>query len=302
MNWKNKNTFNRYVYLWDIHWNKLILDEIDKYNDWKTLFIVLWDLFDRWNYSFEVFIKIKELFELWILKWILWNHDLFFIFSQLKNNSIDTYKNQLNLNKWKNTIQSFRKNVQYKNLYKHNNIWLFNIEVSQWLLENFDLYYIDPLNNISIHGWIPIFYDWNIVGDYFDNKEFLYWIDYIKELNNLLKSRDSNTISKFTAIYNSKWIIENNNKYYDSFYKDKWDDYAMFLPTWYRSINYIDNNDILLSIKKELTNHNLNKLIVWHDYSDENTNNINDIIYRVDMRHWILIKDNQNIVINFYKI
>ena len=301
MNTINKK-IERYVYIWDIHWNKNILNIFNKYNDWKTKFILLGDLFDRWNSSFEIIIKIQELYNKWILNWVLWNHDLFFIFTYLKNYSSDIYRNQLLLNGWKSTIKSFRKNVQYRWNYIHNDILKFCIDISKWLLENFNLYHIDELNNISIHWWIPVFFDWNIIWDIYDNT-FIYWIEYIKKLNKLIKLKDTQTINNFTALNNTKEILTNNKNYYNTKYDNSFiNDYSWFIPTWYRNKEYINNIDIQTSIIKELDNNWLKKLIVWHDFADNTNNNIQNRIFRIDMQCWILVKDRYNKVLEFFTI
>lgn len=274
--------FERYIYIWDIHWRKEIIKFFDFFNDWKTFFILTWDFFDRWHYSFEVFQKIKKFKEKGILEWVLWNHDVFFIFNFLQKET-KLYEAQYLMNWWVETNKSFILNFEPS----LDNLEDFNkkmIEVAEWLLSNFNLYYIDELNNLIIHGWIPVFENWLLIWEYFDWK-YYEWLDYIKILNKKLKKLDKDTILKFSWKYESKKIINDisiknnaNLKFYD------FKDYTNFLPTWYNNLLYYNNPAILKTIKTHLKFHWLNKLIVWHKLAIKNQRNIKNIIHRLDFK------------------
>jgi len=297
---------NRYIYIWDIHWNKNIIDFINKENDWKTFFILMWDIFDRWNYSFEIFECIKKIYLQWKLQLVLWNHDLMFILSTLtnylKNNFLEQWKHPSN---WMNkTLKSFRKNIQYKDWINtsFSKVKTYMFETANFLFKNFNTYYIDDLNNLSIHGWIPIMEDWNIVWESFWYNNFSIWLDRIIYLNNKLKNFDEETLRKYLSIYSTESILRNNSVFYNkSYLYNQWDkDYCMFIETWFLSRFYED-----LVIKKSLENYLdniwINRLFIWHDSKDlkplSQLNNFDRII-RLDHCIWITIYNNKNNLIN----
>jgi len=295
-----RKMFDRYIYIWDIHWNKNVFNFIKENNDSKTYFILMGDLFDRWNYSYELIELIKQIYKDWRLNMVLGNHDLFFIFSQLSNPYKMIYDNQFKLNKWKNTYNSFKKNIIYKRKKSWINLNWYMYGIAQFLLENFDLYLIDDLWNLSIHGGIPILFEGSLVWESFKYNEFSYWLDYVKELNNLIKKKDIKTLEKFTAIYQTNSIIRQNEIFYNLKLKDKEKNYWQFLPTWYLNREYTLNENIKKTLLLELDKNNINKFFTWHDMQylpKLDTINNKSRIIRLDYGVGVLIMNKENKII-----
>lgn len=302
--------FERYIYIWDIHGSKRIVEFLQKENDWKTFFIFLGDLFDRWSFSYEVFKEIEKLYKQWRIWGCLWNHDLFLIFSQLSNVSREKNKQMFKIpwNWGPNTFKSFENNIKYR---KKENIptWAYLIYVSNFLLENFWLYYIDELNNLSIHWWIPSFFDWELVWESFEYNKFTYWLDYVKKINSLMKEKDDETLEKLTSTYSTDSIIRQNNLFWESNYwmplKYESKDYWMFVPNWYLNREYTLNKKINESVINELNRNKLNRLFVGHDWNNLiNIKNIqnSDRIIRLDYNIWIVILNKENQLIDRFII
>lgn len=303
--------FEKYIYIWDIHWKKEFCKFIDERDDWKTFFILMWDLFDRWNYSYEVIEKIKEKHKEWKLHLILWNHDLFLIFWYLLNWSRWTFKWQFDFNGWKNTYDSFEKNVKYRWLYQKNwetckSVLTYIHEVCEFLLNNFDLYYVDELWNLSIHWWIPFLFDWTPIWDSFWFNDYKEWFEYVKELNKLMKQKDELTLSKLTWIHETDSIVRAINSVHwlwiQNYKIEK--DFTQFVPTWYLNRNYDENKDIYDWMIKELDKYWFNRFFCWHDwkYIIEDKNVKDDRIIRLDRHIWFAVFNNKNELIESWLI
>lgn len=87
-----------FLYFGDVHWSQYFKDFIQKYYDVKTKYISVWDLFDRGEFSYDVFEIIKNLHKEWKFEMVLWNHDLFFIFWKLYWVWVEKLNNMFDLN------------------------------------------------------------------------------------------------------------------------------------------------------------------------------------------------------------
>lgn len=295
--------FKRFIYIWDIHWNKSFIDFVNEKDDWKTKFILMWDIFDRWNYSYEVFEKIKEFHKDWKLELVLWNHDLFLIFWTLFHKHHMIYENQLRINWWKNTLDSFKKNIVYKQWLNKWYARKYQIDTANYLLENFNLYHIDELWNLSIHWWIPYFENWFEIWYDFWNWIFLKWLEMIKEFNKKIKEKDEEILWLFTWIQNPNYILRINSILQWITYNEiHWNDSTQFTPTWFLNREYELNENIKYWLIKTLKDNWLNRFFCWHDWFNVNENNINkdSIINRLDWRIWYYIVNNKNEFIEWW--
>lgn len=321
----------RHIYLWDIHSNQKFLEIIEKYDDWKTLFVITWDIFDRGLHAYEIAEKIKELILDWKIEGSLWNHDIFlfapyYFENDWSHNSdewelvMDVFSNQFMANdSFSNTIESIIKWVEsqgieskyYISEHKTHNHYEYIKDLAKIFIEHFNLYYIDSLNNLTIHWWIPILLKWELVWDVFDSnlewepiKTTYFGLDYVKKLNELFKKWDFKTLKRLTTYASNKDILKTINKRYWTYYHDHYSwDFSQYLPTWFDNSNYIPDKeekiDIYNSLRHELNKNWLKRLIVWHYWNqdDDNFSNVddcfNDTIVRLDRSHrcdiWIMI-------------
>lgn len=264
-----KNKFDKTIYIGDIHWNKRFLSLVKEYDDWKTKFILVWDFFDKWKNSAEVFYKIKELKETGKLDWVLWNHDLFFIFSFLPTKYIpsyvkEKYRTQFSIksNGGGETFHSFF------NYFKKNNLDSKKEfeNIAKWLFSNFNIY-LEYQNNFIVHWGISISSKGAILWDLID-WTFYQGIELIKMYNKKLKEFDTKILNKFTALYSPiKTCNENIKRGITTIEDLAWTEYfELFLPTWYHNSSYFKNESKYKSLIKYLKEKKINRLICGHDY------------------------------------
>lgn len=274
----NKEKIERYIYVWDIHWNEWFKDFVDKYDDWKTFFISTGDLFDRGKDSYWVFSTIKELYERGLFWMVLWNHDLFFIVPKVYPDHPDsaTFYDQFMYNGWDNTIDSFVESLSgvSKQMRWMNPVWEDKEKeikeeiywMAKWLFNNFDTYYIDPLENLIIHWWIPMALSGDVIGENV-NWKFISWFDYVKFLNDWFKNNDFETIRKMTSVYPTDYIFADCKSYYwwtydhDKFYRKFYNNY---LPTWFDNQTYKEDVRAMEGLRKELDKNKFKRLISGH--------------------------------------
>lgn len=278
--------FKRYVYIADPHGSELFVDFINKYNDWVTKFYILWDIFDRWECSYEIIEKIKVLWNEGKLDMVLWNHDLFFlmwfwlhywwdnIVSRLaeklywKNNKDieriwEIFYKQFYLNKGWKTIDSFER-WYWKDRLKEKTNGIVNF------LWQFNLSKRDDLGNYLVHGGIPILEDGSVIWE--ENIwEFLSWIKYVEKINSLMKNLDIITLEKLSAEYHHYAIEiydEMNKRGLIIDEKISWYqvmDYPVFFsPTWFGNSFYTKLKKVFVALRWELNRNNIKRLIVWH--------------------------------------
>lgn len=315
----NKN-IEKFIYVWDTHWSSNFLDFVEKFNDWKTFFYFLWDIFDRWLYSYENYEKIIELHQKWLWTMILWNHDLFFILSKWlmfniweinktivqKDNSVNfkkvlNYHNALfNYNWWYQTEYSFLRNFWWKWVSETEDTQKVYSEVANYMLKNFDVAMLDHNNNLLIHWWIPILPTWDLVEIEYKWK-FLKWVELLLEISKWVKQLDYNAITildQGIEDWKSDYIVSAMNRFCDT---KGWDENLKYWevrylsPTWYDSSMYDKNEIILNTLLKELNNNNIENIFVWHWHNKEVINQkFNDVksnywlhrrVFRLDRSH-----------------
>jgi len=217
----NKEVKNnkRTIYLWDLHWSDIFSDFINLNNIDNTKFVSLWDIFDRWNNSYEIYLTIKKLYENNQYDMILWNHDLFFIYwiwlsekydwfllQEIKNNTKYSKNYDKYTSLWKETLMYLINNGGDLTIDSiiENHMWMYwqkktdlsQLEINKRLNEvaeflyNFNLYKIDENNNLLVHWWIPILNDWSIVSIEYDRNITNWWIELLEAFNHWLKNLD----------------------------------------------------------------------------------------------------------------
>lgn len=296
----------RYIYIWDIHASYKFKDFINKYDDGKTFFYSLWDLFDRWDFAYENILIMKKLFNEGKFNMVLWNHDLFFLFSKwlnyntiikdtiLKSNlDIKDYEwliqrnsNLYNMNWWIQTDYSFMNNTDVSWTKKRIE------ETINFLWWNFNIFLIDHNKNLLIHWWIPILPSWDLVHTNLNNK-FLWWIDLLTQISIGIKKMDVNSLlmlddfNNGDTFYNTLSIMERfqdnlNTKDIYNFESTRY-----LSPIWYSSSLYDTNDVVRNTLIKELNKHGIENIFLWHWQNKE----ISDKIYKnKDSKYW---KDNR---------
>lgn len=286
------NNIKRYIYVWDTHWTHLFSSFINKYNDGKTFFYFLWDIFNRWNFSYENYETIVNLHKKGLCNMVLWNHDLFFILSKwfmyemwkmndIVNKNNDNWKIQriknhfqtlFNMNWWYQTEKSFILNFWWNWVSETIEVEKKYSEVANYLFENFDIYIIDHNNNLLIHWWIPILPNNNIVHIWYNNS-YICWIELITKINEWFKKLDIEAISILDGWINNDDkeniisamirflnIPEESLKYTSSRYLS---------PVWYDNSLYDTNKDIQDTLLLELDKNNINNIFLWHWHNKE---------------------------------
>lgn len=303
------NNIKRYIYVWDIHGSYKFNNFIDTFNNGSTFFYFLWDLFNRWLYSYQNFQKIKKLHSLWLADVVIWNHDIFFLMSKwltyntiikkkiLKKTTMDKYNyikkyydNLYFFNWWNETDDSFKRNIS-------NTLWLqdYNnilesryIEVVDYIFSNFNIYIVDKNNNLLIHWWIPILPTWELVTINIDN-ELYSWYELVKKINDKFKlleidwfelleswikwyDKAENILSLMLRL----WLLKNPDTIYNS-----WK--SMFLsPIWYNNSLYDKNEIVRNTLLKELDEKWLNYIFLWHWWNKESENNTD-----IKSKYWL---------------
>jgi len=287
---------DRYIYIWDIHGSWKLNNVIDEYNNWRTFFYFLGDLFDRWEFSYQNFKKIQELHKLWLANVVIWNHDIFFLMSKwLKYNTIikqkilekstmaeynyiKQYYDELYLfNGWEQTDNSFKKALHKDLDYEEYNEKLeeLYIEVVNYLFSNFDTYIIDHNNNLLVHWWIPILPTGELVTINIDN-ELYSWVELIKKINQkfkLLETEWFEILESWIDWYNKAenilslmlrlWLLKKSESIYNY-----WQ--SMYLShIWYNSSLYDKSEIVRNTLIKELNEQWLNNIFLWHWWNKE---------------------------------
>lgn len=300
--------FKRYVYFWDTHWTSKFKDFIKKFDDWETFFYCLWDIFDRWQFSYDNFLEIKELHKKWKLEAVLWNHCLFFLFNKLLG-----IKNKYSDNALKNWWEDFYEKVfsTYSKLYYMNGglstdesfiqkAVFFNqqiedlyLDTAVYMIENFKLCIKDKFNNFLVHGWIPIMPNNGLVwAEVFLEKK--YWIKFIEELNDNFINKKNKDINLRVIQLVDGIILKN-----DYITEKDWEDIIFrnepryLSPTWFENELYETDKKIKNRLLKELDDNWLDKIFVWHWWNlneiktlkDKNSKyweNLENRIFRLD--------------------
>lgn len=293
---------NRTIYLWDIHSSQLLKSFIQSYYTLETLFISLWDIFDRGSNSYENYQIIKELYDKKQYDMVLWNHDLFFIFwiwlSEKYNGFlIDRVKNSWSYEKykllWKEALSYLEYNWGDKTLDSilERHSWLYWIKQSNLteeeqykrlneiakFLYSFSIYKVDSNNNLLVHWWIPILPDGSIVSMLVNNTMTVSSLDLLEKLDKGVKELNLDILFALiwweSTEYNSRTILYDMKE--AKLIKDekkinslRLDTSRYFIPTWYLNRVYFSNDIIGKSLKEELKKLNINALIVWHDWNE----------------------------------
>lgn len=285
----------RYIYVGDLHSANTFESFIKEFDNWKTFFYLLWDLFDRWDSSAINFEIIKRLYEEKKLEIILWNHDLMFAIglnSKFKDKCIkDTYLWQLENSGWNKTLKSFKTycDLNYLNYEEYKQ------EVCDFLLNNFNIYKLDKFNNLLIHGWLPINelgYVWGEsvlkenynskslkekLKDIFfynkqDNEVYLEWIKRLDYLNKGIKELDRVILDNLSLnnpkylynmildTYKQNWYEVKTNYIYESTHDEEAN------PLWFNANDYFKIPEMMNWLKRHLKKEKINKLIVWHQW------------------------------------
>lgn len=325
--------FDRYIYLGDIHSRREFIDFVQEQDDNKTFFILAWDLFDRGSYSLDVFFTIERLYLEGKLQIVLWNHDLFFIWYMNKNyhqtklfeiNSSNLYSDiHYNINyqydkakmlycspldTWYTEGQELflsyeRENSDFSPKEKTMSFLTYMAK----FLSQFNLYYIDDLKNLTVHWWIPFFTNWLPVWHHNKNNEWVAWLDFVKDLDILLKENKAEWLTFLSWSLDSDTLVNENKEYYqDLTLKGPIDSYKWlywFVPTWYLNREYETNEDVYLGLIRELEKNNLNHFFCGHDYSS-NFDSYNNLtrVYRLDLWIWYVIMNQDNKLITKWKI
>lgn len=291
----------RTIYLWDLHWTAYLSDFVKKYDDWKTKFVSLGDIFDRGPNSYENYQLIKKLYSEWKYDMVLWNHDLLFIFwiwlseeyngfllPKLKEHK--KYKDFILL--WKDALLLLKYNWGEETLNsifkRYEDVWCSNKksnlifkkqiqkvnEIAEFLYQ-FNLYKLDEHKNLLVHWGLPILNDWSVVSVQVNEKMTEHWLDLLEKFNQGLKSLDLWLLTALVTWMSSEY--QDYNILYDmkcnSLLKDpelmysvlsKINTSSHFIPTRYLNDLYFSHEKIKKGLKEELQRHNINALIVWH--------------------------------------
>jgi hypothetical protein len=172
----------------------------------------------------------------------------------------------------------------------------------KFLFTNFDIFHIDSLNNITIHWWVPILPNWDIVAEEIEG-QFYIWIDRIKKINEKIKMLDYDVIKNMSAYfenYKDDVFIKMKKHWYSNWKHFHNTDVRDYIPTWFPNYYYDKYDEVKASLEQELNRHWLKKLIVWHYYNEYNKFNEtpkDQRFYRLDRwivkswNFWVLIID-----------
>jgi hypothetical protein len=250
----------------------------------------------------EVFKTIEKLYKKGKAKFVLWNHDLFFVlwilFSEkygwiyLKNfvwTECLRYKNLwkealelLDFNWGDKTFDSFLEKKQtFWNLSPLTNEAQIKrlTYFAKFLFENWDIFIKDDIWNILIHWGIPIYKSWKLVSIPIHEK-FYSWIELLKILQKKFKEKDFQVL-EFLLHWETENITQDyllwleNRIFWESidFRKENREKESSVLlcPTWIDNSSYIlidnDTNEISKkweSLKELLIKNNLKRLICGH--------------------------------------
>jgi len=282
----------RFIYIGDIHSANTFKSFIDYFDDGKTFFYLLGDVFDRWDSSAVNFEIIKKLHQENKLKGIFWNHDLMFAIwlnKNFKDKYIkDTYLGQLENSGWLATLKDLKRYCSENYLIYEDYIQ----EICDFILNNFNLYIIDSLNNLLIHGWFPVNengYIWwesievdkeipifeeikNLI--LFKEKEQIYLegLERMDYLNKWIKNLDSEILDHL-SLNNPKYLyhmvfdtykfnneIIGTNEIYERTHDEEVN------PLRFNGNDYFKVPKMLETLKVFFKNKNINKLILWHQW------------------------------------
>lgn len=73
--------FDRIIYFGDLHGTEYFKPFIKKFDNGRTMFVSMGDLFDRGDHSYEIYKIIRKLHSKGKFQMVLGNHDLFLLLS-----------------------------------------------------------------------------------------------------------------------------------------------------------------------------------------------------------------------------
>lgn len=280
------------LFIADIHSSNNFIKLTNKYKEEKVV-VLLWDIFDRWLYSHEVFQHMIELKKsLWDNLYItLWNHDIFMMFwmwlSETSDSKIarlaktsmneearivlqDIFYNQFISNWWDKTVASIERNF-YKT-------WVLSAQqyfddIIDFLYDNWNIYNVVN-KQLAIHWGLPLLNDWSIVWIYFNN-EYYEWIEYLELLNKQLKLCNPKILYRLSACDDEIWRLMYDDMLLLWKIKDKskssqqQNNITNFIPTWYNNTYYYGGknvypDNVLKHFREYLDNKWLQRVILWH--------------------------------------
>lgn len=286
------NKFKRFIYFWDIHSSEVILEKLKEYDDWKTYFYFLWDFFDRWHFSIEVFFSLKKIVEEGKWAFVFWNHDLWFMFSHLLRNIKNSLQEEITekwwysnflittnlywkllLLNWEETINdiktffeeyNWKKKIKYPYTYYNwepivlpkeiQSVEDLYVYMINFFVKNWNLALVDNFNNLLVHSWVLIAKH-NITNEAKVLYQQYKW-EFIWGVDWLLKiSKDFKENLNFEALL-----------YYDTWlYKEIYDKSKIFYYKDEKTSSGFNAFNTLEKVDYNLTNWTINSMISFNN-------------------------------------